>query len=43
MINENGDGYGGNEIVGKNIKSLYFCKWRKIERKMKGSKIKWKI
>jgi hypothetical protein len=26
MINENGDGYGGNEIVGKNIKSLYFCK-----------------
>ena len=40
MINENVDGYGGNEIVGENIKSLYFCKGRKIERKMKGSKIK---
>lgn len=35
MINENVDGYGGNEIVGKNIKSLYFCKWRKIEKKWK--------
>lgn len=33
MINENGDGYGGNEIVGKNIKSLYFCNEEKLREK----------
>lgn len=38
MINENGNGYGGNEIVGENIKSLYFCKERKIEINRKESK-----
>ena len=38
MINENV--YGENEIVGENIKSLYFCKERKIERKMKGIEVK---
>lgn len=33
MINENVDGYGGNEIVGENIKSLYFCNKEKLREK----------